>query len=163
MNLQDYQKEKLMYYLARDYLDYDKIDIMMKDPYIEDISCNGPKRAPIHLAQGLRVNPHKHIFTNDSELDAYIIRLAYKSKRMISVANPILDAALPDGSRAQMTYSKYATKQGSTFTIRKFKADPTDNRGPDQESHDLGEDGRPLLVSGREQDQHLLLWWRGVW
>jgi flagellar protein FlaI len=43
---------------------------------------------------------------------------------MISVANPLLDASLPDGSRIQMTYSKYVTKQGSTYTIRKFKADP---------------------------------------
>ncbi|MCW4040136.1 MAG: type II/IV secretion system ATPase subunit, partial [Candidatus Bathyarchaeota archaeon] len=42
----------------------------------------------------------------------------------ISVANPLLDATLPDGSRIQLTYSKYVTKQGSTYTIRKFKADP---------------------------------------
>jgi archaeal flagellar protein FlaI len=124
LNLEDFRKEKLMYYLARDYLDYDKIDIMMKDPYIEDISCNGPK-VPLYIWHRVYESiPTNIIFNEESELDAYIIRLAYKSKRMISVANPILDAALPDGSRAQMTYSKYATKQGSTFTIRKFKADP---------------------------------------
>ena len=124
LNLEDFRKEKLMYYLARDYLDYDKIDIMMKDPYIEDISCNGPK-VPLYIWHRVYESiPTNIVFNDDSELDTYIIRLAYKSKRMISVANPILDAALPDGSRAQMTYSKYATKQGSTFTIRKFKADP---------------------------------------
>jgi flagellar protein FlaI len=124
LNLEDFRKEKLMYYLARDYLDYDKIDIMMKDPYIEDISCNGPK-VPLYIWHRVYESiPTNIIFNEENELDAYIIRLAYKSKRMISVANPILDAALPDGSRAQMTYSKYATKQGSTFTIRKFKADP---------------------------------------
>jgi len=124
LNLEEFRKEKLMYYLARDYLDYDKIDIMMKDPYIEDISCNGPK-VPLYIWHRVYESiPTNIIFNDDSELDTYIIRLAYKSKRMISVANPILDAALPDGSRAQMTYSKYATKQGSTFTIRKFKADP---------------------------------------
>ena len=124
LNLEEFRKEKLMYYLARDYLDYDKIDIMMKDPYIEDISCNGPK-VPLYIWHRVYESiPTNIVFNDDSELDTYIIRLAYKSKRMISVANPILDAALPDGSRAQMTYSKYATKQGSTFTIRKFKADP---------------------------------------
>jgi flagellar protein FlaI len=124
LNLEEFRKEKLMYYLARDYLDYDKIDIMMKDPYIEDISCNGPN-VPLYIWHRVYESiPTNIVFDNDSELDSYIIRLAYKSKRMISVANPILDAALPDGSRAQMTYSKYATKQGSTFTIRKFKADP---------------------------------------
>jgi flagellar protein FlaI len=124
MNLEEFRKDKLMYYLARDYLDYDKIDIMMKDPYIEDVSCNGPK-IPLYIWHRVHESIPTNIkFDDDEQLDAYIIRLAYKSKRMISVANPLLDAALPDGSRAQMTFGKYATKQGSTFTLRKFKADP---------------------------------------
>ncbi len=124
LNLQDFQKEKLMYYLTRDYLDFDKIDIMMKDPLIEDVSCNGP-HIPIYIWHRVHESiPTSIIFNDETQLDSYVIRLAYKSKRMISVANPLLDAALPDGSRAQMTYGKYATKQGSTFTIRKFKADP---------------------------------------
>lgn len=124
LSLKEFQKEKMMYYLVRDYLDYDKIDIMMKDPYIEDVSCNGP-HIPLYIWHRVHESiPTSIIFNSEEQLDSYVIRLAYKSKRMISVANPLLDAALPDGSRAQMTYGKYATKQGSTFTLRKFKADP---------------------------------------
>jgi len=124
LDLEDFRKDKFMYYLARDYLDFDKIDIMMKDPYIEDVSCNGP-HIPLYIWHRVHESiPSNLKFDSDEQLDSYVIRLAYKSKRMISVANPLLDAALPDGSRAQMTYGKYATKQGSTFTIRKFKADP---------------------------------------
>ena len=124
LKLKDFQKEKLMYYLTRDYLDFDKIDIMMKDPLIEDVSCNGP-HIPLYIWHRVHESiPTSITFDDEVQLDSYVIRLAYKSKRMISVANPLLDAALPDGSRAQMTYGKYATKQGSTFTIRKFKADP---------------------------------------
>ena len=124
LNLEDFRKEKLLYYLTRDYLDYDKIDLMMRDPLIEDISCNGPK-IPLYIWHRVHESiPTNVRFDDDDQLDSYIIRLAYKSKRMISVANPLLDAALPDGSRAQMTFGKYATKQGSTFTLRKFKADP---------------------------------------
>lgn len=97
---------------------------MMRDPLIEDVSCNGP-HIPLYIWHRVHESiPTNVVFDNDDQLDGYVIRLAYKSKRMISVANPLLDAALPDGSRAQMTFGKYATKQGSTFTIRKFKADP---------------------------------------
>jgi len=117
-------KEKLLYYLVRDYLDYHKLDPMMKDPLIEDISCNGPK-TPLYIwHRKYESIPSNIEYKNDDELDSFIIRLAYKSKRMISVANPLLDAALPDGSRAQLTYGRYASKSGSTYTIRKFKADP---------------------------------------
>jgi len=124
LNLEDFRREKLLYYLTRDYLDYDKIDIMMRDPLIEDVSCNGP-HIPLYIWHRVHESiPTNVMFDDDEQLDGYVIRLAYKSKRMISVANPLLDAALPDGSRAQMTFGKYATKQGSTFTLRKFKADP---------------------------------------
>jgi flagellar protein FlaI len=36
----------------------------------------------------------------------------------------MLDATMSDGSRIQMTLSKEVTANGSTFTIRRFKADP---------------------------------------
>jgi type IV secretory pathway ATPase VirB11/archaellum biosynthesis ATPase/ERCC4-type nuclease len=36
----------------------------------------------------------------------------------------MLDATMPDGSRIQMTLSNEVTTKGSTFTIRKFRADP---------------------------------------
>jgi flagellar protein FlaI len=100
------------------------MDVMMQDPLIEDISCNGPN-VPLYIWHRTYESiPSNVEFSSDEELDTYIIRLAYKAKRMISVANPLLDATLPDGSRIQLTYSKYVTKQGSTYTIRKFKADP---------------------------------------
>jgi flagellar protein FlaI len=116
--------ESILYYLIRDYLDYGKLDIIMKDPMIEDVSCNGPK-IPLYVwHRKYESIPTNIKYDSDEELDSFIIRLAYKGKRMISVANPLLDASLPDGSRTQLTYGRYATKQGSTYTIRKFKEDP---------------------------------------
>src|SRR4030043_1922403 len=50
--------------------------------------------------------------------------LAQKCGKHISIAEPMLDATMPDGSRIQMTLSKAVTSKGSTFTIRRFKADP---------------------------------------
>ncbi|MDW7990495.1 MAG: type II/IV secretion system ATPase subunit, partial [Archaeoglobaceae archaeon] len=39
----------------------------------------------------------------------------------ISIAEPVIDASLPDGSRVNLTFQQEVTKRGSTFTIRKFK------------------------------------------
>ncbi|GBC75768.1 Putative conjugal transfer protein [archaeon HR06] len=116
--------DKINYYLVRDLIGYGKIDVMMKDPMIEDISCNG-KGIPIYIWHRLYESiPSNVTFNDDEELDSFIIRLAYRSGRMISMAKPMLDASLPDGSRIQLTLGTHVTKHGSTFTIRKFKADP---------------------------------------
>jgi len=40
------------------------------------------------------------------------------------VAEPVLDATLPDGSRLNETLGKHVTKRGSSFTIRRFKENP---------------------------------------
>jgi flagellar protein FlaI len=50
--------------------------------------------------------------------------MAYLSSKNISIASPILDASLPDGSRIQLTYGNEVTRRGSTFTIRRFRVDP---------------------------------------
>jgi flagellar protein FlaI len=50
--------------------------------------------------------------------------MAYLSGKNISIASPILDASLPDGSRVQLTYGNEITRRGSTFTIRRFRVDP---------------------------------------
>lgn len=116
--------EKLLYYIIRDYVGYGKIDVMMRDPLIEDISCNGVN-IPIYVwHRDYESIPTNIKFESEEELDSFVIRLAYKTGRMISVANPILDSILPDGSRIQLTLGRSVTRHGSTFTIRKFKKDP---------------------------------------
>ena len=116
--------DKLMYYIIRDFLGYGKIDPLMKDPLIEDISADGVN-IPIYVwHRDYESLPTNIIFKNSEELNSFIVRLAYLSKKNISLAMPILDASLPDGSRIQMTYGSEITRRGSTFTIRRFRADP---------------------------------------
>jgi len=116
--------DKLVYYMIRNYIGFGKIDVMMRDPLIEDISCNGIK-VPIYIwHREYESIPSNTLFETEEELDSFIIKLAYRTGRMISVANPMLDATLSDGSRIQMTLGRQITRHGSTFTIRKFKADP---------------------------------------
>lgn len=116
--------DKLSYYVVRDFVGFGKIDALMKDPMIEDISADGVN-VPLYIWHRLYESlPTNIMFKETPELDSFVIRLAYLTGKNISVASPILDASLPEGSRIQLTYGREVTKRGSTFTIRRFKADP---------------------------------------
>lgn len=116
--------DKLSYYLLRDLIHLGKLEPLMRDHFIEDISCDGPA-IPIYIwhreYESIQTNV---IFGSADELDRYAVKLAYLAGRHISVAQPIVDGALPDGSRVNVTFSSEVTKKGSSFTIRKFRADP---------------------------------------
>jgi flagellar protein FlaI len=116
--------DKLMYYVARDYIHFGKIDPLMRDHMIEDISADGVG-VPIYIwHREYESIPTSIVFSDSRELDSFVTKLAYVSGRHISIATPMVDASLPDGSRVQLTYSREVTRRGSTFTIRRFRADP---------------------------------------
>ncbi|MFP4655532.1 MAG: type II/IV secretion system ATPase subunit [Methanohalobium sp.] len=115
--------EKISYYIKRDFVRYGKIDPLMNDDYIEDISGNGHE-IPLFLYHRLYHNIATNITFKEDELDSFIIRLAQKCGKHISLAEPMVDASMPDGSRVQMTLSTTITTHGSTFTIRKFSEVP---------------------------------------
>jgi flagellar protein FlaI len=116
--------DKLAYYIVRDFIGYGRIDPLMKDHLIEDISADGVG-IPIYVWHRLYESlPTNIIFRDETELNSFIIRMAYLAAKNISIASPILDASLPDGSRIQLTYGNEVTRRGSTFTIRRFRVDP---------------------------------------
>jgi flagellar protein FlaI len=116
--------DKLAYYIIRDFVGYGKIDPLMKDHLIEDISADGVN-IPIYVWHRLYESlPTNITFKDEAELNSFIIRLAYLAGKNISIASPILDSSLPEGSRIQLTYGNEVTRRGSTFTIRRFKVDP---------------------------------------
>jgi len=124
INISDVSQKKIMYYILRESLGYGKIDAIMHDPNIEDISCDGAG-IPIFLYHRKYGSVRCNIdFRDEEELSLFVVKLAQKCGKHISIAEPMLDASLPDGSRIQMTLSKEITTKGSTFTIRKFRADP---------------------------------------
>jgi archaeal flagellar protein FlaI len=117
-------KNKLIYYIVRDNLGLGKIDALMHDALIEDISCDGVN-VPIYIwHRKFESIPTNVIFGSSEELNSFALRLAYLTGSHVSIAQPILDASLPDGSRINLTYGSDITRKGSTFTIRKFKLDP---------------------------------------
>jgi archaeal flagellar protein FlaI len=117
-------KSKVLYYIKRDFIWYGPIDPVMRDPQIEDISCDGSGQ-PIFLFHRKYGSLKSNIqFSDEDILSKFVVMLAQKCGKNISIAEPMLDATMPDGSRIQMTLSKAVTAKGSTFTIRRFKADP---------------------------------------
>ncbi len=124
ISIDDKPKEKIMYYVVRDFLGYGKIDALMIDPMIEDISCDSAQ-VPIYIYhrnyESLRSNV---TFSSDDELDSFVIQLAQKCGRHISIARPLMDATMPDGSRIQASLSREVSSMGSNFTIRRFREEP---------------------------------------
>jgi len=117
-------KDKLLYYVIRDFLGYGKIDPLMKGHLIEDMSADGVK-IPVYVWHRIYESlPTNIMFETEEELNSFIIRLAYLTGKNISLANPLVDASLPDGSRVQLSYGNEITRRGSTFTIRRFRVDP---------------------------------------
>jgi flagellar protein FlaI len=117
-------QNKLLYYVARDNLGFGKIDALMHDPLIEDVSCDGVNVPMFIWHRKSESIPTNVRFETAEELDSFALRLAYMCGSHVSIAQPLLDASLPDGSRINLTFGKEVTRKGSTFTIRKFKLDP---------------------------------------
>jgi len=115
---------KILYYVERETLGFGPIDPLMRDPAIEDISCNGSGMPVYVWHREFEYIPTNVAFNDPEELNSFVMRLAHKAGKHISVAFPILDAILPGGHRLAATYSKEVSTKGSTFTIRKFREDP---------------------------------------
>jgi flagellar protein FlaI len=116
-------REKIEYYIMRDFLGYGAIDLLIHDDKIEDISCNG-LNIPIYVwHREYESIPTNIIFKSEKELKSIIIRLAYKAGVQISVSNPIVEGTLPNGFRIHLTLNEVSTR-GHTFTIRKFRKNP---------------------------------------
>ena len=117
------RRDTLIYYLNRNTLGYGRLDALLHDERIEDITCNGAN-IPLFLYHRRFANVETDIVFDANELNKYVLKLAQKADKQISLTTPLIDAALPEGSRAQITYSDIVSAKGSSFTIRKFKADP---------------------------------------
>ncbi|WP_335999252.1 type II/IV secretion system ATPase subunit [Halorientalis halophila] len=121
--LSEYQVEKLLYVLKRNFIGYARIDPVKHDINVEDISCDGyNSRVFVYHTD------YEQIISNiehgESELDDFVVKLAQRSGKGISKRQPQVDATLPDGSRAQLTLGREVSDHGTNYTIRQFKDVP---------------------------------------
>ena len=115
--------EYLRYYLIRDKVGLGVLEPFIRDPYIEDISCDGLGYIYIvHKIFGPLETSIK--FETEEELDRFVIELSERIGKPVSHARPIVDATLPDGSRINIVFGTDVSLKGSNFTIRKFSKKP---------------------------------------
>jgi flagellar protein FlaI len=118
------QREKIMYNMYKDFLGDGLIDAIMHDKYIEDISCDGVNSLIFAYHASYESMKTTLSYNSAEVLDSFVTKLAQRAGKYISIAEPILDGTMGDGSRIQMTLGQEVTAHGSTFTIRKFKDEP---------------------------------------
>ncbi len=115
--------EVLKYYLIRDKVGLGVLDPLLKDKYIEDISCTGV--GYIYIVHKIFGPLETNIkFDTPEELDKFVIELSERIGKPVSHARPIVDASLPDGSRINIVFGGDVSLKGSNFTIRKFSKVP---------------------------------------
>jgi len=114
---------KLLYYLNRDFRGYGKVDPLIHDPRIEDISCDGYD-LPIFVYHDTYSDIETNRAFGKEELDNYVVKLAQQSGRHVSVGEPVVGATLPDGSRIELALGEEVTPRGSAFTIRMYADEP---------------------------------------
>jgi archaeal flagellar protein FlaI len=124
---QQEEAKAVTHYLMREILGYSLVDPLLRDPELEDISCEGPNR-PAKVWHK-RYNTHGWLesniaFGDHEELDSVVARLVQRSGRSLSVSSPVVDCVLPEGYRLAATWGKEVTSLGSSFSIRKLRATP---------------------------------------
>jgi flagellar protein FlaI len=122
--LPDVSWYKILYHAERDLVGFGKIDPLMRDPNIEDISCDGVQK-PVYVwhrnYESIQTNLE---FPNDEVLDNTVVKLVHMAGKHVSTAFPIVDASLPGKHRLAVAYRREITPFGTAFTIRKFREDP---------------------------------------
>ncbi|MFC7199926.1 type II/IV secretion system ATPase subunit [Halospeciosus flavus] len=121
--LTQYQVEKLLYVLQRDFIGYQRIDGIKHDINVEDISCDG-YNSPVFVYHSDYENLITNVYHGEETLDDFVVKLAQRSGKGISKRQPQVDATLPDGSRAQLTLGREVSDHGTNYTIRQFKDVP---------------------------------------
>ncbi len=122
--LPDVSWYKILYHAERDLVGFGKIDSLMRDPNIEDISCDGVNKSVYIWHRNFESLETNLQFDDDETLDNTVVKLVHMAGKHVSSAFPIVDASLPGKHRLAVCYRREITPFGTAFTIRKFREDP---------------------------------------
>ena len=122
------KRQQILYFIDRDFIGLGKIEPLMQDPNLEDISCDGIgipifiyHRNP--LIGSIKTNI---VFGSAEEVDTFVNKLAQRCGKSISIAQPLIGGSLPDGSRIQVTLGTDIARKGSNFCIKEGFVQLTD-------------------------------------
>lgn len=124
--LADQEARPVIYYVRRDMIGYGPIDPILRDPLVEDVSCDGAGRRvrvwhSEYNSYGWLETP---LSLSPGVIDSLVRRMSIRSGKPLSPSNPLLDASLPEGYRVTASWRREVSSLGSSFTIRKFRETP---------------------------------------
>jgi flagellar protein FlaI len=115
--------EVIRYLLRKNRIGLGILEPLIRDPYIEDISCDGV--GPIFLEHKIFQSLACDFGFDDKEsLNQFALWLSERSGKQATHRTPIVDTILSDGSRLNLVYGDDVSMKGTNFTIRKFSATP---------------------------------------
>ncbi len=124
LSIEPISKDKISYFISRDFVGYGPIDALMNDLHVEDVSCDGVG-IPLFVFHNKFESIKTNItFEDENDLNSFVVNLGQRCGKQLSVSNPILDGTTSEGHRVQATYAREVTTRGASFTIRRFKEKP---------------------------------------
>lgn len=102
---------------------YGRLAPLVADPNLEEIMVNGYDSSVFVFHKKFGQCRTNLDFSGRKDLDGLLQKIARTVGKEFDADHPLLDARLPDGNRANATFSS-VTPMGSTLTIRKFSAVP---------------------------------------
>lgn len=115
--------EEIVYSVLDNSIGFGAIGPLLRDSELEEIMVNSPV-APIFVFHRKRGMCKTNVSLEREEaLERLIMKIARTIEKKFDAENPLLDARLPDGSRANATY-KLVSPAGYSLTIRKFTEMP---------------------------------------
>ncbi len=115
--------EELTHFVLDKTLGFGFLSHLMNDAWLEEIMVNGYNKNVFVFHRKYGMCETNIPVKKDGFIGRLVYRIAATVNRELSDSQPLLDARLPDGSRANAT-SPYATPFGPTLTIRKFSTVP---------------------------------------
>ncbi len=116
-------KDLLIAVLLNEMLGLGKIEFLLNDPNLEEIVVNSSKD-PVwvyHKKYGWLITNVE--MKSEDEIENYSSIIARRIGKQITILNPLLDAHLVTGDRANATLFPISSA-GNTITIRKFRREP---------------------------------------
>jgi len=111
------------HHARRQIIENGPLEPLLRDPYIEDIHCIGTQEISL-VHKVFQAVPTNLRFQSKDELDNYVRGMSERIGRPASIARPIVDGTLEDGSRISLVYADDVSVKGPSFSIRKFAAEP---------------------------------------
>jgi pilus assembly protein CpaF len=114
-------RARLLTEIVDEMVGFGPLEPLLKDESISEIMVNGP--FVVYIERKGRIELSEVHFQDEHHVRRVIDKIITPLGRRVDESSPMVDARLPDGSRVNAIIPPLALN-GSTITIRKFRADP---------------------------------------